>query len=164
VLRAGVCWAKPELLPGGLGFMGRRVAWVRRCAVWRKQPAVPHSWRRRGGGWGGGGQKGSAEGANGGILTPLPGCYFVQSDVHVSTTFFVLSTLDSSLLPQTSERSPTMKRDLPSGGASQRRARRPVPPPTDPNVTHSRQCHYLPQGIRRFNCCASQVRRIQMPC
>jgi hypothetical protein len=29
-----------------------------------------------------------------------------------------------------------MKRALPSGGASQRRARRPVAPPTDPNVTH----------------------------
>jgi hypothetical protein len=29
-----------------------------------------------------------------------------------------------------------MKRALPSGGASQRRVRRPVAPPIDPNVTH----------------------------
>jgi hypothetical protein len=35
-----------------------------------------------------------------------------------------------------------MKRTLPGGGASQRRVRHPVAPPTDPNVTHGNAAIY----------------------
>jgi hypothetical protein len=60
----------------------------------------------------------------------------ICSDVMACLDHYFLSISDSGLLAQTSERAPTMKRGLRSGGASQRRVRRPLPPPTDPNATH----------------------------